>query len=372
MSRTPRSVLRRPADAEEADRSALWVGLAVLAVLTVVYPFVAPSAEHPLSVFVLAPMFTGILSGPRQTAIVGASAALVALVLGLLGPLSAVAVAVRLTILLASTVLAVVVSGARRHRADELSDARVRSALSESFQVGLMPSPRPPAWLDADTRYQPGGGGLLLGGDFVDVIALDDGAAAFVIGDVCGHGPRAAAFGTAVRAAWKGLAHAQPDDPVGWLDEVERSYFRDGRFDGFVTALAGRIQRDGRWRIASAGHPWPVRGGSATGVVELLPSLPLGTGLAGERHLVEGRLGPGESLLLYTDGLLENRHGPLGVVDDGVLAHVVAGHAGGLDLDRLLDQFGPEGFEDDVALLLLTCAPQVEGAARAMTTDTLP
>ena len=46
------------------------------------------------------------------------------------------------------------------------------------------------------------------------------------------------------------------------LDEVEAAFFHDDRFDGFVTALTGRVEpRDGTVRLVSAGHPWPVEVG---------------------------------------------------------------------------------------------------------------
>ena len=352
------------------DRSAMWLGLAIVGVLALTYPLIAESAQYPLAVFLLAPLFTGVLSGPRETTLVGIVATAVAVVEGLLGPLDAAALAARLGILVAAAVLAVAAAAIRRRREAELSGALVRSVLSETFQGGLMPSPRPPRWLEAETRYRPGSRGLMLGGDFVDVVTLPDGAAAFVIGDVCGHGARAAAFGTSIRAAWKGLAFALPADPVRWLDEVERAYFRDGRFDGYVTAITGRIETDGRWRVVAAGHPWPIRSGVRTEVQPMLASLPLGTGLRGERRVTVGRLEPGESLLLYTDGLLENRRGPLGVVDDRRLSQVVGASEDPPDLDRLLETFGPDGFEDDVALLRLTSAVGRERRDVDTVTDT--
>ena len=341
--------------AATSDRRAVWGGLLIVAALAVVYPSIASAARDPLAVFLLAPLFTAIVSGPRQTALVGSVATAVALAQGVAGPLEPVPLAARLGIVVAATLLAVVAARSRRRREAELSATRVRSALSESFQGGLVPSPRPPSWLEAETRYVPGSRGLMLGGDFVDVITLPDGAAAFVIGDVCGHGPRAAAFGTAIRAAWKGIASTLPADPLRWLGDVEAAYFLDGRFDGFVTALTGRIEVDGRLLLVSAGHPWPVLvDGGNTSLLRVHPSLPLGTGLSGERHLVPALLDPGAALLTYTDGLLENRRGPHGIADDAVLLDVVDRHAGQIHLDELLDAFGPHGFDDDVALLRLT------------------
>ena len=74
---------------------------------------------------------------------------------------------------------------------------------------------------------------MQLGGDFLEAIALADGRLAALIGDVCGHGPREAAFGAALRAGWKSIALGGKHDPADWVDELNAAFFQDGRIDTF-------------------------------------------------------------------------------------------------------------------------------------------
>ena len=337
------------------ERSSLLIGLTMVAVVAAVYPFIADQADNPLGLFVLPPLFTAVLSTSRSTAVVGIAAGVVAAVEGAATGLVGWSLAMRLVIVIGASVLAGVAAEVRRTRDQELADARVHRAVSESFQSGLVPVPLPPVGLLAETRYRPGEQRLRLGGDFVDLITLPDGAAGFVIGDVSGHGARAAAFGTAIRAAWKGIAHALPADPVRWLAEVEAAYLTDGRFDGFVTALAGRLDaHSGRLELVSAGHCWPVLVANPSSLVPVTPNLPLGIDPSRARSPSSIDLPATRSLLLYTDGLIENRSAPQGRADEEGLLQAVTRRHDHLDLDELLDELGPDGFEDDVALMLLT------------------
>jgi hypothetical protein len=91
-------------------------------------------------------------------------------------------------------------------RRDEALEARAVASLSRRLQRGLLPRA-----LDGDLggqvhiAYHPGSERLLLGGDFIDVRRDADGAVSFVIGDVCGHGPEAAALAVALRGSWASL-----------------------------------------------------------------------------------------------------------------------------------------------------------------------
>ena len=239
-----------------------------------------------------------------------------------------------------------------------MGDEPTNAELLAAFQRRLVPNPHPPREIVLDERYRPGAQGVELGGDFLDAIELPDGTLGFILGDVSGHDADAAAFGVAMRAGWKALAFVAPDDPLMWLNTLEDAFFADGRFDGFVTALAGRIVPKTREAVlATAGHCWPVTVGAEVRMVEMRPGLSLGLGRAVPRTTLELTLRAGEQLFVYTDGLIENRKSPGSNErwgEEGLLSWLGEQTRGvALDLDALLDDFGPEGFADDVAVMVL-------------------
>ncbi|GIF61209.1 ATP-binding SpoIIE family protein phosphatase [Asanoa iriomotensis] len=159
-------------------------------------------------------------------------------------------------------------------------------------------------------RYDPGVDGNAAGGDFYDAFALPGGRLAVVLGDVAGHDVRAAALMGQVRAALRALAlaDAAPDTVLTGLDRLVASLGAEARTDElFVTVAYGVIERDGRLTIATAGHPPPlVR--HASGTADYL-DVPAGTplGLGGARRSGTARLAPGDTLVLFSDGVVERR-----------------------------------------------------------------
>jgi serine phosphatase RsbU (regulator of sigma subunit) len=223
---------------------------------------------------------------------------------------------------------------ARRHRAE--TDAHREQAqesaavvqLSARLQRALLP-----AELDdglgarVELLYEPGSERLLLGGDFVDLRRLSGGRIAFVLGDVCGHGPEAAALAVALRASWNAL---QDDDhPLERIaDRLSRTVTREqpGQLL-FATVLLGVLDEPARRAtLLSAGHPMPIAIGERAEALELPFGLPLGLAddhpAPWQAATVElGRRG----LLAYTDGLSEGRTA-LGAStrlgDDGLLSAI--------------------------------------------------
>lgn len=200
------------------------------------------------------------------------------------------------------------------------------------------------------------GGPLQVGGDWYDVVDLDDGRIALIVGDCVGHGLPAATVMGQLRSACRAmlLEHLSPAATLTALDRFA------ARLPGArcTTAFCAILEPDGGELVySSAGHPPPIIV-EADGTARLFDdarAMPLG--LPFDRPRPEGRqvIPPRATLLLYTDGLVERRRESL---DDGIAraAEVVAENRA-TALDRLADQImwglaPQDGYQDDVALLL--------------------
>jgi phosphoserine phosphatase RsbU/P len=192
--------------------------------------------------------------------------------------------------------------------------------LADALQASLLP-PRPPTLpgMEVASRFIAGERGLRVGGDFYDVFRRGSNDWAITLGDVCGKGTAAAAL--AASARWTIRASAGHDAaPSAVLRDLNAALLADADPDvdsRYLTAVFARLELDtcGAWlTLASSGHPLPVLV-RASGRVETRgePSLPLG--LFEVVDPVEDRvgLGPGDSLVFYTDGVTEarNTHGEL-------------------------------------------------------------
>ncbi len=145
-----------------------------------------------------------------------------------------------------------------------------------------------------------------LGGDFYDVQGASDDWTA-VVGDVCGKGVEAATLTGRVRQSVRTAALVDRS-PARVLDLVNRALLADAE-ETFVTAICARGSWDGerlRLELASAGHPrpWLVR---RDGTVEQVPVSGVVLGLLDDAGYVDHalRLDAGDTLLMYTDGVVE-------------------------------------------------------------------
>lgn len=212
-------------------------------------------------------------------------------------------------------------------------------------------------------RYDPGVDGNAAGGDFYDSFVLPDGRLAVVLGDVAGHDVQAAALMGQVRAALRALAltDADPTAVLHGLDRLVASLGAEARSDElFVTVVYGVVEAARhRLTLASAGHPAPLLrrpGEPATArYIDVPPGVPLGLG--GRRTTVTADFRPGDTLLLFSDGVVERRQQEISIGLER-LAAAVAGARGG-DPRRLCavaTAAVPEATEDDVAVLALEYA----------------
>jgi serine phosphatase RsbU (regulator of sigma subunit) len=288
------------------DRRAAIAGFVSLAVVAVVYPLIAEDTARPLAMYVLPPLITAALGGWRPTALVGTIGMALAVATSIAGPLDAPSMIARWAVVLAGTLMGAIGAAVREAQSQRLAVLDETVALRGAFERALAPAPISPPGFLAVSRYRPAESRMHLGGDFVEGVALPGGRLAVLIGDVCGHGPREAAFGAALRAGWKSIALAGSDDPVDWVTSLERAFFRDGRIDQYATVCTGWFDRDhGTLRLITLGHPPPLLlDGTPTELV-LKPSPPLGLGFAGPIVTTDHPWN-GEPLLFYSDGLVEN------------------------------------------------------------------
>jgi serine phosphatase RsbU (regulator of sigma subunit) len=254
--------------------------------------------------------------------LIGAASLLIAIIHGVAGPLDPAALVTRWVIIGLGAVIGAVGAAVREGQSRRLVQLDEAMTLRTAFERALAPSPVPPKGFVAVARYRPAEPGMQLGGDFLEAVGLRDGRLAVLIGDVCGHGPREAAFGAALRAGWKSIALGGKHDPVEWVEALNASFFQDGRIDTYVTLCTGYVDlMAGATRLVNAGHPLPVVLGPPVRLLDVPPSPPLGLGLADEWTATE-LAWRREPLLFYTDGVVENpsahgRPGRWGV--DGLL-----------------------------------------------------
>ncbi|GAA2423255.1 SpoIIE family protein phosphatase [Streptomyces coeruleofuscus] len=222
-----------------------------------------------------------------------------------------------------------------------------------TLQRSLLPS-HPPVTggLEVASRYQPAGATSEVGGDWFDVIGLDGGKTALVVGDVMGSGiPAAAAMGR-LRTATNTLASLDLD-PARLLEHLDK--ITAGLEQAIATCVyAVHDPRLRQCRIANAGHLPPVRlrAGRPPELLDLPTGVPLGVGgVAFATTTVD--LEPGDRLVFYTDGLVETRRDSLDDRLDTLLS-LLEGPDRPLEevCDLLLRTLHePDNF-DDVALLI--------------------
>lgn len=191
-----------------------------------------------------------------------------------------------------------------------------RRAIADTLQTSLLPStlPRLPR-LALAARYLPGAQGTRAGGDWYDVLPLDEDRVAIAVGDVVGQGARAAAVMGQLRSVLSGYL-LEGHDPVRALEHLDRFA---GRVPGAAGSTVACLVLDvgtGELEWASAGHLPPLMVGP-DGARYLDGAGGTVLGVRGRPPFVPGRarLTPGESVLLYTDGLVERRDE---VIDDGL------------------------------------------------------
>jgi hypothetical protein len=228
-----------------------------------------------------------------------------------------------------------------------------QSALEQEFQNArelqqvLIPEsiPEIPGFT-LTSAYKPA---LEVGGDFFQIIPLESGLTLVVLGDVSGKGLKAAMAVSLIVGATRMVAEVT-SSPAEVLAGLNRRL--DGRLKGgFATAIALRLEPDGRCTIASAGHPAPFLNGSELSLPCALPLGLVGSSCYEETTVL---LGAGDRLALYTDGLLEARNASGELYGFGRLKTLFAARPTALEATEAAVAFGQE---DDITVLTLQLAP---------------
>lgn len=216
-------------------------------------------------------------------------------------------------------------------------EAEERNRLTLQLQHAIMPPAKPPLdapGLDVGVRYRPAESESLVGGDWYDAVVLPSKKVLLCVGDVAGHGVEAATGMVVLRNALRGLAvtGAGPGQLLSWLNSVAHHLTAHVT----ATAVCGLFDPETRTlRWARAGHlpPVLVRGDEAADL-PLLKGMLLGALAEAEYEEAEIRLEPDDSVLMYTDGLVERRDTS---VQDSVAQLLAVARLPADSLERRLD-----------------------------------
>ncbi|GHH19141.1 PP2C family protein-serine/threonine phosphatase [Streptomyces lanatus] len=192
---------------------------------------------------------------------------------------------------------------------------QVREVAGAAQSALLRPLPSRIDGLNVAAAQRSADRGAWVGGDLYEVIATEHGVRA-VMGDVRGHGVAALGTVAAVLGAFREAVHDEPDlgRVLRRLDRALARHLRDdASSEEFVTVLLLEISRDGEITALNCGHPWPylLSGTIVEPLARADPLPPLGLfPLPTELPPVPcGSLLPGDSLVLYTDGVEDARDG---------------------------------------------------------------
>jgi signal transduction histidine kinase/serine phosphatase RsbU (regulator of sigma subunit) len=238
--------------------------------------------------------------------------------------------------------------------AAEHERAQQAERLAETLQRSLLPERLPELpELELAGRYVPAGHELKVGGDWYDAVPLADGRVVLAIGDVAGHGIRAATIMGEASHALRAYAREghEPAELMQRLDALVQA----GGLDMITCVCAILTPATGELRWVSAGHPPALVLASGGGVHTLEGPIACPLGVLPETRHREGAtvLADGEALVFYTDGLVERR----GESIDAGIGRLAASLVPGVDAEALCDRalaalLGDDEPADDVAMLI--------------------
>jgi phosphoserine phosphatase RsbU/P len=253
---------------------------------------------------------------------------------------------------------------AARRRAEE-SETRAR-VLAETLQRSFLPPDIVTVpGLDVGGAYRPAGDGSEVGGDFYDVFRAGLQTWGVVLGDVCGKGASAAVVTALARYTVRAeaLHVSSPAAVLAGLHQALLSYYPQ-TFCTVLFLLLDQVPEGHRLTMATGGHPLPLCR-RADGSIETLgrPGRFLGMEAAANVSESAAVLSPGDTVVLYTDGVTEAHQGDAFFGETGIAE--VLGASAGLAAQAVADavvaaalafQRGPA--RDDIAVVVVRKPPQ--------------
>ncbi|MEU6773682.1 PP2C family protein-serine/threonine phosphatase [Streptomyces sp. NPDC046759] len=298
----------------QSTHALLLLPILLIVVITVV-DLQTPTNVHLGPALVIAPALTPSIAGPRATAAIGALALAAQILIGVAhGGIGTTNHIVQIITLAVLSVLVVLYSALRERRQAQL--AQVRTVAEAAQHVLMWPLPEQIGPLRIASLYMAAEDEAQIGGDLYAATPCDGGVRV-LIGDVRGKGLAAIGEAAVLLGAFRESAHRHI--PLAELAAVlEQSIARhaadleppEEAGERFATALLVEIpDRDPITRMTSCGHPPPLllSPGHAVSVPSLHPSPPLGVHAPAEHTLDVFSFEPGDTLLLYTDGVVEAR-----------------------------------------------------------------
>jgi sigma-B regulation protein RsbU (phosphoserine phosphatase) len=343
--------------------------LGVLILFTVL-DLAAGRGQQALALTVISPLVAAVTVGRRATATYGVLALVIAALLGIYDQqYTSQAVPIQLIRLFGVALgggVAVAACALRLQGEARLIRASAQAAasqavvqLAETLQRHLLGEPPQVAGLETAVRYLPATRHAQVGGDWYDAFPAPDGSTMLVIGDVAGHDAPAAATMSQARAMLRAISQSAVGSPAAVLSALDRT-FANLQMRTLVTVAVATVDVRGVGGVmlcwSNAGHPAPVlaRADGSTLLLDRPPDRLLGVSPGVPRHDHAVPLQPGDTVVFYTDGLVEHRDMALDEGTARVLEEL--GRIGREPLDRLCDDLlavlsGP--IEDDVALLVV-------------------
>jgi phosphoserine phosphatase RsbU/P len=257
------------------------------------------------------------------------------------------------------------ISEVARRAAQALDNAQRGTALAttaQALQQALLPRALPVLdWVRFAAAYLPISAGADVGGDFYDVVPVDADRWLIAVGDVCGNGPKAAARTSVVRDVLRVLI--RDGQPLWRAVQLLNDLMLEARSpEQFATVALALVSRNGAGiavDLVLAGHERPILARTGGGV-ELIGRHGSAVGLVSSFavHPTRHRLDPGDSLVFYTDGIIERRRGDEQFGQDR-LASAVAGAAGApadevvTTLLAAMHDFAPDANRDDIVIMVV-------------------
>lgn len=241
---------------------------------------------------------------------------------------------------------------------------RERGHIARTLQKSLLPTIPKIENVEVGVVYLSAGEQSLIGGDFYDLIQTDSGKLMAVVGDVCGKGPAAAAVTALARYTIQAIV-MEKDSPANALNSLNRAMLRQTEDVKFCTVACGRLEEVGEdgafdFVVARGGHPAPVLIRSSGEVEKINPQGRV-IGVFDDPGLKEEtvRMNPGDSVVLYTDGIIEAKDAEGNLFGEEHLLEALTGlnklPAGEIaqELRNVASEFSDGSPKDDIAVLVI-------------------